>query len=678
MTSIPRWLLCGLRYLVWGYGLQVAAFGQVRFPGPEPGPPHVRLNSNRLVVENKALRAQWLLQDSRMQNVMFTNKITGQMLNFKAMPLFELHVAGGKTYSSTDFRLVRSPQVRRSSARPGASRLAGHFASSIVSFSLSGPAGLEVSWAIELETGANYIRQRCTIRSRVPLKISRIDLIKLPDLPEIKPCGTVDGVPLVYRQVFLALEHPMSRVVTAKDSRLCFLERQELVTPQRPLTCSVVWGICMPGQLRRSYLYYVERERAAPYHQVLHYNSWYDLSWTDRKLDEQQCLDRIQTFADSLILKRHVPLQAFLFDDGWDDNRTLWQFNANFPRGFTPLAARAARYHAGLGVWISPWGGYLEDQVQRLKFGREQDPPFEQNAHGFSLAGPVYYHRFKEVASRFVTKHGVSLFKFDGVGAGNGTSGATIAYQQDVEALLGLIGELRLLQPGLYFSLTVGTWPSVYWLNYGDVIWRAGKDTYTSGSGSKRQQWITYRDGQAYKNIVSRAPLYPLNALMYHGICIAGNGPPASFGMNEQDIADEIWSFFATGTSLQELYINPHQLSSADWDVLAQASKWAKANEEVMPDVHWVGGDPERGEVYGYAAWAPKKGTISLRNPGPQPCVYTLGLNEALEVPRGIPGNYRLKEVYPNSGRIYAAEAGADKILIELGPYQVKVFDVTR
>jgi hypothetical protein len=43
----------------------------------------------------------------------------------------------------------------------------------------------------------------------------------------------------------------------------------------------------------------------------------------------------------------------------------------------------------------------------------------------------------------------------------------------------------------------------------------------TTGTGSKRQQWITYRDSDTYKNIVQRGKLYPLNSLMLHGIIYA-------------------------------------------------------------------------------------------------------------------------------------------------------------
>ena len=133
-------------------------------------------------------------------------------------------------------------------------------------------------------------------------------------------------------------------------------------------------------------------------------------------------------------------MKAFLFDDGWDDNKTLWQFNSGFPDGFTKLKKAAESYQSGIGVWLSPFGGYGNAKKLRMEYGKKQNPPFETNENGFSLAGPVYFKRFVDVTGNFIKKYNISMFKFDGVGAG---SGAGIIYQKDVEAFLKLINELK-------------------------------------------------------------------------------------------------------------------------------------------------------------------------------------------------------------------------------------------
>jgi hypothetical protein len=264
------------------------------------------------------------------------------------------------------------------------------------------------------------------------------------------------------------------------------------------------------------------------------------------------------------------------------------------------------------------------------------------------------------------------MFKFDGVGAGNGASGASITYQKDIEAFLKLITGLRSEKPDLYLSLTVGTWPSVYWLKYGDAIWRAGDDTGLDGEGPKRQQWITYKDGQAYKNIVKRAPLFPLNSIMYHGICIADNGLPGSLEVDNKDINDEIWAFFGTGTSLQELYINPHKLNSNNWDCLRDASNWSKANAEALADTHWVGGDPSKGEVYGYAGWADKKGVLTLRNPTAHAKIFIVNVKNVLDLPAGFTSDYQFYDAKSKTKKqLYTG----NNFPVKLAPFEVMVMD---
>ena len=305
-----------------------------------------------------------------------------------------------------------------------------------------------------------------------------------------------------------------------------------------------------------------------------------------------------------------------------------------------------------------------------------QTPPFETNENGFSLSGPVYFKRFEKVTTDFILKDGISIFKFDGVGAGNGAAGAGLSYQKDIEALLLLIQKLRSIEPDLYLSLTVGTWPSVYWLDYGDAIWRAGGDMGSAGSGSKRQQWITYRDAESYKNIVKRAPLFPLNSVMLHGICITNVGYPASLEMDMKNVSDGIWSFFASGTSLQELYINPHLLTPAMWDCLAAAAEWSDDNKDVLKDVHWIGGDPAKGEVYGYASWSPRKGIFSLRNPSPVKKTFKVTLKKIFELPAASLSAFELHNaIDPKDKASEKTVQSENTFTITLEPYELKIWN---
>lgn len=648
---------------------------QIVYPGKAPGPAAGHTGGSRLQLENNQLRVVWKIGGHTLHTEVFEDRVAHEKMTFAEIPLFTIVLKNGSVIPSTRFMLEEKPASLRIRGQQAAVKYAERLNGRAFSARLVDTTEqISVQWKAVLKDGSNYIQQFFHFQAlKDSVKIDRVVLFHFPATEGMRKEGVVDGSPIVYKNMFFAIEHPMSQVTSSGPGLLGYLSRQEALRPGRPFSISDVMGATPAGQLRRGFLYYVERERAVPYRQFLHYNSWYDLSWVDRKLNDSACLDRIQTFADSLIIKRQVPMKAFLFDDGWDDNRTLWQFDSGFPDGFSHLAARAAKYHAQLGVWISPWGGYDKAKAQRLQYGRLQNPPFETNEHGFSLSGPVYYHRFREVAERFIKKYHVAIFKFDGVGAGDLAPGAGITYQKDIESLLRLVGALRSIKPDQYFSLTIGTWPSVYWLQYGDNIWREGSDTWTDGPGTTRQQWITYRDEQVYKNIVKRAPLYPLNALMYHGVCIAPHGVPAKFDLDEKDIADEIWSFFGNGTSLQELYVDPHMLSSKEWDCLAKAIRWSGKNARVMPDVHWVGGDPSRGELYGFAAWSPGKGVLTLRNPS----------TETKSIPINVADVFQLPAAFSKEGyRFYNERTGSRQPVasgksfsLTLKPFEVLVLN---
>lgn len=75
-------------------------------------------------------------------------------------------------------------------------------------------------------------------------------------------------------------------------------------------------GVAAKAQLRRSFLYYIERERARQSSPFLHYNDWYDLGYS---VTAEKLLDAAQQFDTELVKKRGVPVQSYLIDDGWDD-----------------------------------------------------------------------------------------------------------------------------------------------------------------------------------------------------------------------------------------------------------------------------------------------------------------------------------------------------------------------
>ena len=519
--------------------------------------------------------------------------------------------------------------------------------------------------------GANYVRQEVTIRAlHQPFPLTEIVLIDV-DVPGAIVSGHVKGSPVTAETWFLGFEHPLSECRVRADRASCWLSRELPLQAGQSVTYSSVIGVTHAAQLRRDFLNYVELERAHPYRTFLHYNSWYDLGYFDR-YNEQGAVAVVQSFGEELTKKRGVKLDSFMFDDGWDDPTTLWKFNPGFPDGLTKVAQTAARYGAAPGIWLSPWGGYDKPKEQRLASARAQG--FETNEGGLALSGPKYYRYFRDTCLDMIAKYGVNQFKFDGTGNANEVIKGS-EFDSDFDAAIHLIGELRAKKPDLYVNLTTGTYPSPFWLLYADSIWRGGDDHSFAGVGTNRQRWITYRDSQIYRWVVEEGPLFPMNSLMLHGLIFAryaerlGNDPA-------HDFADEVHSYFGTGTQLQEMYITPSLLSSEDWDVLAEAAKWSRDNAQTLKDSHWIGGDPARLEVYGWASWSPTKAILTLRNPSDHPQEFTANLATLLELPEDSTAAYAARSPWKSDSATPLTIPTREPHTFHLQPFQVLTLEL--
>eukprot|EP00435_Cladocopium_sp_Y103_P018727 s4362_g4.t1 len=180
---------------------------------------------------------------------------------------------------------------------------------------------------------------------------------------------------------FLAVEHPMAVTKATKISGPQWMDAwggiQHLKTLAKP-TEEVPWeyGFVMGtfqevSQARRAFLAYLHAERPG----------------------------------------RRSPMDSFLWDDGWDDPHSLWEFDhERFPARFDEVSKKAKDYGAGTGVWLSPWGGYGFTQEARVKFGKKKgyETNYNRNiqSEGFSLAGKKYQKAFHDTAMRFRREQG--------------------------------------------------------------------------------------------------------------------------------------------------------------------------------------------------------------------------------------------------------------------------------
>jgi hypothetical protein len=632
--------------------------------------PTPRVHAATLTLENDQVSVNCETKARRLLPGSLRDKKTGQVVNLGA-DLFSLVLTNGDILRSGQFKLIGHARVEALPINPNAARLAERLAGRELVADLTSPDGrLKVTWRAILRDGSRYLRQEVVLQaSKSAFRLKAVGMLETPNVTA-HATGTVAGCPVADKTTYFSVEHPLSINRAEMGYVRCFLPRGAPIEAGENFGCSLVVGFVRPGQLRRDFLAYLERERAHPYRPFLHYNSWYDIGYFSR-YDQAAALNVIHAFGEELAVHRGVKLDSFMFDDGWDDPKTLWHFSSDFPDGFAPLEKAAAEYGAAPGIWLSPWGGYGRPHQERIQYGKEQG--FEIRDGNFSLAGPKYYQRFRERCVEVVKKYGINQFKFDGIGVDdNDDTGAGL---RDFEAMLKLIAELRSLKPDIYINQTTGTWPSPFWLLHADSIWRGGEDhSFVIGDAPERQRWITYKDNDVHDEVVGRSELYPLNSLMLHGIIYARHAQGLNYDTNNI-LKSEIRAFFGNGTQLQEMYITPALMTPENWDTLAEAAKWSRENAGTLVDTHWIGGAPADGEVYGWAAWSPQKGILTLRNPSSRAAKINIDPAKAFELPEGAPQNYKIANPFKDQTVDVTELRSGEDTSFKLAPFEVLVVE---
>ncbi len=176
--------------------------------------------------------------------------------------------------------------------------------------------------------------------------------------------------------------------------------------------------------------------------------------------------------------------------------------------------------------------------------------------------------------------------------------------------------------------------------------------------------------------MVRAGALFPLNALMLHGLIYAKQAhslmtDPAN------DFSSEVRDYFGTGTQLQEMYVTPSLLSQANWDAIAECAKWSRTNAATLVDTHWVGGDPQRLQPYGWASWSPRKGILTLRNPNNVAQNIVIDIERAFELPLSAPREYSAKSPWTQDrGKAPIRFRAGDEHKLHLEPYEVVTLEM--
>lgn len=162
---------------------------------------------------------------------------------------------------------------------------------------------------------------------------------------------------------------------------------------------------------------------------------------------------------------------------------------------------------------------------------------------------------------------------------------------------------------------------------------------------------------------------------MLHGVIWAQHADRLATA-EPADFRSEVRTFFGSGVQLQELYLSPELLTEQGWDDLAAAAKWARSHADILKDAHWIGGDPSRLEPYGWAAWTPRLGLVTLRNPSATGASFRLDPGRLFELPAGAAGRFQVRSAYADTRVPMALLEAGQPVAIDLSPFQVLVLEL--
>jgi hypothetical protein len=644
--------------LCMGSWAQAVIFPQKK----QPGVAKITQKSNSYQLANKVLKASFINTGGKL----YFNGCSELGLQ-PSTELFKVLLGDGKTITASEMKLEDVKMVtlaENPSAATASLRYAGKALEARFTYE-----ELSIVWRAVLRNGSHYLRTEMDIQAAKDLPMKGIVAMNYLvaknsayTAPEV--VGNTRGAILASNHIFGGLETPMGLNSCKDEGNATHIEglwrRNTTLKAGKTWNISSVVGLVAPKQLRRSFLAYSERERAVAWRPYPVYISWYELN-IDRNnaqapsykgnMTVEQCADVVSHWKTHFYDKYQMAPKAFVWDDGWDQYGT-WTFNPNFPNGFDEPANEAKKMGTGIGAWLGPVGGYGQSGEYRRAYWRSKG--------GMQLSNEDYYNFFIRCCTNMIDRYDFRFFKFDGIsaqasaiGPDEGTRG-----EENAEAIISIERAVRQKRPDTFLNTTVGTWASPFWFHFTDAVWRQEGDYGEAGDqGTDRERWITYRDRLVYQNFIQRSPVCPINTLMTHGFILSRWGA-VSKNMDYDGIVREMRCAFACGSGMVELY-NDYKLmdeikdnqgnAGALWKDLAECIKWQQEQADVLPDAHWVGGNPwdgKKANVYGWAAWNGKKSVLTLRNPSTSAQTFTTTLREALDIPAYVRGKITLTHAF--------------------------------
>ncbi len=588
-----------------------------------------------------------------------------------------------KTTGSEEFaieldggRVLTSKQMQFKAARAGRS---GGRRWLVVELEVAG-ADVAVQLRYEAAAGQAWMRKIVVVRRAGGATVLRIDVEDLK-LAEDVPDQSGLGYVMVAGRAWFGAEYPATRNSIA-DCRLIIRHYPGRKCGRSGVRSKVaVWGVARKGQtVQQAFWDYLDTV-AIPARDFLHYNSWYDLR--GREVCHRIAVEKMRLFKRGLLDPYGIRLAAFVLDDNWQDRGAgAWiERRDQFPNGLEALARDLESLGTRLGLWMPLSGFGLHARELSQKFGFE----LADGGRYFCLAAPKWRSALKRRLAHLVPSTHLAYFKHDFNFLRCRQSGhehlptPEHGFEANVNRTLEMLDYERSLQRDIFLNVTSGMWYSPWWLMHADAIWGA----FPGDTGHNRdyplltlhEQAISFRDVHLYRMYRQRANnFFPISRLMTHGIVEGRYNRVGGQDYTLWQWADYVVIYFARGVQMKELYISPELMDADKWRVLAQAIRWAQARRAILERTVMIGGNPAKGEVYGFAHCRGERCILALRNPAPMTQEITVRLGPEIDWRGRAPKLYGMV-VYPAVWALNKPWQAGREISISVPPRSVMIVE---
>ena len=436
--------------------------------------------------------------------------------------------------------------------------------------------------------------------------------------------------------------------------------------------------------VRTAFFQYIEKI-ARPSAPRVQYNTWFD-----RMLDiDEQTVRTDMLELDKARSKAGCDaLDCFVLDDGWNNySADFWTMNGDFPGGLQPLGALTERLGMSLGLWLGPRGGYnsrtasFAQQIEKAGNGC-----FNRRSHDICVASARYADRLTQFMADCQRAGNLSYWKIDGMALEPcrdkrhdhpiGGKDDLYYYSGLWETWINLFSALHAQskQP-LFLNLTSFCQPSPWLLQWVQSVWIQNSDdigfSKPARSCSEMNAALTYRDGRYYDFYAVRQFCFP-PARLYHHDPIFGNC--AKLKMDAEELRTYLFAVMARGAALTEEYFSCSKLNDDTWPIVRAAELFGKQYRAVLRHTVLFGGDPGKGELYGYAAFDSAEGLLTVRNPSDRPQSCTVILDETIGVKKSVaclPMAQLLPQIKTGA---FGTFSFGDAVEVSLEPFETKIF----